>query len=406
MNQKKFVFAATASVLLAFSISAADWPTFLGPKRDGISPDTGLLKTWPEAGPAQLWKNTNIGPGWSSVAVVGDLLYTTGNEGENQMLICIDVKTGKELWRAAQGPKSDHKKYDGARATPTVDGDHIYLTNGKGLVTCQSAKDGKVIWKKNMSTDFGGKVGGWQYAESVTILGKLAIVVPGGAQGVVALDKSTGSKVWTSGATLTAGYCSLLPVTVGKDTILVTGSQSGLIAIDPKNGKEIYRNPFAENNTANTPTPAFSDGYLFWSVGYNKGSICLKVTNANGKWNFEEAWKSGEFGSHPGNFVVANGQIYGKGKRGLTCLDLKTGQTLWGTPGYAGQATFADNLVYAFSDQGGKLALVEPLAGEGRVKGKIHVEGTGSSWSHPVVINGRLFVRYDTNLYCFDVKAK
>jgi outer membrane protein assembly factor BamB len=262
MNQKGIIFIATVSALLACSARAADWPTFLGPKRDGISPDTGLLKTWPDAGPVQLWKNTNIGQGWSSVAVVGDLLYTTGNEGENQMLMCIDVKTGKE----------------------------------------------------------------------------------------------------------------------------------------------IYRNPFAANNTANTPTPAYSDGYLFWSVGYNKGSICLKVTNANGTWNFAEAWKSGEVGSHPGNFVVANGQIYGKGKRGLTCLDLKSGQILWSTPGYAGQATFADGMVYAFADQGGKLALVEPMAGEGRIKGKIQVEGTGSSWSHPVVINGRLFVRYDTNLYCFDVK--
>jgi outer membrane protein assembly factor BamB len=406
MNNKGFVFTATASALLAFSITAADWSTFLGPKRDGISPDTGLLKEWPEAGPALLWKNTNIGPGWSSMAVVGELLYTTGNEGDNQMLICIDVKTGKEVWRAAQGPKSDHQKYGGARATPTVDGDRIYLTNGKGLVTCQSAKDGKMLWKKNMSTDFGGKVGGWQYAESVTILGKLAIVVPGGAQGVIAFDKMTGSKVWTSGATLQAGYASLFPITEGGDTILVTGTQSGLIAIDAKSGKEIYRNPFAANNTANAPTPAYSDGYLFWSVGYGKGSICLKVTRANGQWRFEEAWTSNDMGCHPGNFVIAGGQIYGKGRRGLTCLDLKTGQTLWTTQGYAGQATFADGRVYAFSEQGGKLALVEPAAGEGRVTGKLQVEGTGSSWSHPVVINGRLFVRYDTNLYCFDVKAK
>jgi outer membrane protein assembly factor BamB len=394
------------SILLAFSMTAADWPTFLGAKRDGVSPDTGLLKAWPDAGPTQLWRNSSVGSGWSSVAVVGDRLYTTGNEGGNQMLFCLDVKTGKELWRAAQGPKSDHRKYDGARATPTVDGDKIYLTNGKGLVTCQSMKNGRMIWKKNMSTEFGGQVGGWQYAESVTILGKLAIVIPGGAQGVVALDKATGAKVWSSDASLTAGYCSLLPITIGKESILVAGSQSGLIAIDAKSGKEIYRNPFAENNTANAPTPAFADGYLFWSVGYNKGSLCLRVTNTKGTWSFEEAWTSREMGCHPGNFVVANGQIYGKGKRGLTCLDLKSGQTLWSMPGYAGQATFADGMVYAFSDQAGKLALVEPAAGEGRIKGKIQVEGTGSSWSHPVVINGRLFVRYDTNLYCFDVKAK
>lgn len=406
MNKRGFFYPATVSALLTFTMPAADWPTFLGPMRDGVSPDTGLLKEWPEAGPALLWKNTTVGPGWSSVAVVNDLLYTTGNEGENQMLICLDVKTGKAVWRAAQGPKSDHKKYGGARATPTVDGDRIYLTGGSGLVTCQSAKDGKMLWKKSMSTDFGGKVGGWQYAESVTILGNLAIIIPGGPQGVVALDKMTGVKVWSSGTALQAGYASLLPITEGGNTILVTGTQSGLVAIEAKSGKEIYRNPFAANNTANAPTPAYSDGFLFWSVGYNKGSLCLKVTHASGQWRFEEAWTSTDMGCHPGNYVIANRQIYGKGKRGLTCLDLKSGQTLWTLPGYAGQATFADGRVYAFSEQGGKLALVEPLAGEGRIQGKLQVEGTGSSWSHPVVINGRLFLRYDTNLYCFDVKAR
>lgn len=402
---KRTVLCLT-TILATLCTQAADWTTFLGATRDGLSPDKGLLKEWPDAGPALLWKNTDVGPGWSSVAVVNGRVYTTGNDGDKQMLICLDAKTGKELWRAAQGPKSDHKKYDGARATPTVDEDRIYLTGGNGSVTCQRAKDGSMVWSKNMASDFGGKVGGWQYAESVTVLGKLAIVVCGGAQGVVALDKMTGAKVWSSGKPLTAGYASLFPLTQGLSTILVTGTQSGLVAIDAKDGKEIYRNAFAENNTANTPTPIYSDGYLFWSVGYNKGSLCLKVSQNNGAWSFEEAWRSLEFGSHPGNYVIANGQVYGKGKRGLTCLDLKTGQTLWTTQGYAGQTTFADGMVYAFSDQGGKLALVEPAAGEGRIKGKIQVEGTGSSWSHPVVINGCLFVRYDKNLYCFDVKAK
>ena len=98
---------------------AADWPTFLGPARDGCSPDTGLLKQWPQEGPALLWKNENIGPGWSSVAVVNGRVYTTGNEGESQMLICLDEASGKEQWRAAQGPKSSHNKYRGARATPS-----------------------------------------------------------------------------------------------------------------------------------------------------------------------------------------------------------------------------------------------------------------------------------------------
>lgn len=396
-----------ASLLLCTEALAADWPTFLGSDRNGLSPDTGLLKQWPSEGPALLWKNERIGPGWSSVALVGGAVYTTGNDGENQMLICLDDKTGQEKWRAAQGPKSSHNKYGGARATPTVDGDRIYLTGGDGHLTCQSAKDGKLVWKKNLRGDLGGKVGGWQYAESVTLLGKLAIVTPGGEHPVVALDKLTGNKVWVSDKPATAGYASLVPLTLNNSTVLINGTQSGLLVIDAQTGKEIYRNPFAENNVANAPTPAFSDGYLFWAVGYRKGGICLKVANSAGKWSFADAWTTADFACHPGNYVAVKGHAYGKGKGGLVCADLKTGQTLWTERGGAGQVTWADGLLYSFADQGGKLTLIDPSAPEGsRVKGSVQVAGTGSSWSHPVVINGRLYVRYDTNLYCFDVKAK
>ena len=408
MNVKTLAaLTVSASVLLVCAESrAADWPTFLGPNRDGRSPDTGLLKQWPQEGPALLWKVENIGPGWSSVAVAGGCVYTTGNEGESQMLICLDEKSGAEKWRAVQGPKSSHNKYGGARATPTVDGDRIYLTGGDGLLTCHSAKDGRILWKKSLRGDMDGKVGGWHYAESVTVLGKLALVTPGGPHAVVALDKMTGNSVWKSDKPATAGYSSLVPVTLNGSTILINGSQSGLIVVDAKTGKEVYRNPFADGNVVNAPTPSYSDGYLFWAVGYNKGGICLKVGNAGGKWTFAEAWTTRDFACHPGNYVVANGCVYGKGKGALVCADLKTGATKWRERCGAGQVTWADGLLYSLADQGGKLALVDPSADGNRVKGSLQVAGAGNSWSHPVVVNGRLYVRYDTNLYCYDVKAK
>ncbi len=405
-NRLSLLALCGAALLAVVEARGADWPTFLGANRDGRSPDTGLLKQWPPEGPALLWKNETIGSGWSSVAIVNGLLYTTGNEGENQMLICLDDKTGKEKWRAVQGPKSSHNKYGGARATPTVDGDRIYLTGGDGLLTCHSVKDGKILWKKSLKNDFNGKVGGWQYAESVTLLGALAIVTPGGPHALVALDKMTGNSVWKSDVPATAGYGSCLPITLNNSTVLVNGSQSGLFVVDAKTGKELYRNPFAEGNTANAPTPAYSDGYLFWAVGYNKGGICLKVSQTGGKWTFEEAWTTRDFACHPGNYVVANGCVYGKGKGALVCADLKTGITKWQERGGAGQVTWADNMLYSLADSGGKLTLFDPAAEGSHVKGSLQVAGTGNSWSHPVVINGRLYVRYDTNLYCYDVKAK
>lgn len=395
---------------LAFLVSecaAVDWPTFLGPNRDGCSPDAGLMKQWPAEGPTVLWKSETIGPGWSSVAVVNGLVYTTGNAGGNQMLICLDDTNGKEKWRAVQGPKSSHNKYDGARATPTVDGDRVYLTGGDGLVTCQSAKDGRIVWKKEFRKDFNGKVGGWQYAESVTVLDKHVFVTPGGEHAVVALDKMTGNTIWKSDKPAVAGYSSLLPVTLSGRTVLVSGTQSGLLALDRATGKELFRHTFAANNVANAPTPAFSDGYLFWAVGYKKGGLCLKVSQTGGTWRFEEAWTTGAFACHPGNYVVAQGRVYGKGKGGLVCAELKSGRTLWTERGGAGQVTWADGMLYSLADQGGKLTFIDSEAGDGaRVKGRLQVEGSGNSWSHPVVVNGRLYVRYDKNLYCYDVKAK
>lgn len=398
-----------AFALLATSALAApqdgQWPGWLGPQRNGHSPDRGLVKSWPEGGPKLLWQSDVVGPGWSSMAIVDGRLYITGNVDDSQMLFCFDA-SGKLVWKVPQGPRCSHGKYPGARSTPVIDGDRLYVTSGDGLVTCHAIADGKVIWKRDMKRDFNGKVGGWLYAESVLILDKLAIVTPGGAAGVVALDKATGNDVWKSNFGITAGYSSCLPITEGGSTIIVQGSQSGIFALDAKTGQKIWSNEFAANNTANVPTPAYENGLLFWGVGYGKGSICFKVTQADGKWTFEEAWTNKDLGAHPGNYVVANGRVYGKG-RGLVCVELKTGKTLWTERNVgAGQVAFADGLLYVMADSGGQVSLVEPNDTGGKVVGKFKMPGTGSSWSHPVIVGGRLYLRYDTNLHCYDVKAQ
>lgn len=401
-----FAFAVLLAICSTLaSMDAADWPGFLGPNRDGHSPDSGLLNQWPEAGPPLLWKVDNVGPGWSSMAVANGCVYTTGNEGDMQMLICLDLD-GKEKWRTEQGPKCSHRNYAGARSTPTVDGERIYVTGGGGLVTCHSAAGGRILWQRHMKSEMNGRVGGWRYAESVLILDDLAIVTPGGPNAIVALDKLTGKDVWKSDVSAVAGYSSCLPVTEGGDTVIVNGSQSGLLVVDAATGNLVYKLDFATPNTANVPTPAYSDGFLFWAVGYGKGGVCLKVGHDSGEWSFEEVWRTADLNCHPGNYVVADGHVFGKGRRGLTCVNLQTGQTEWQERIRAGQVCWADGMLYVFSDSGGQISLVDPGAEGSRVKGSFAVEGTGRSWAHPVVVDGRLLLRYDTNLYCFDVKAK
>jgi len=405
MTRRNITMRILAAGLLLPFLLAADWPGFLGPNRDGHSPDSGLLKQWPEAGPALLWKVDNIGPGWSSMAVANGCVYTTGNADDVQMLICLGLD-GKEKWRVVQGPKCSDGGYPGARSTPTVDGQRIYLTGGDGLVTCHSVTDGRILWQRDMKSEMNGNVGGWKYSESVLILDNLAIVTPGGSNAIVALDKTTGKEVWKSDISATAGYSSCMTITESGNTIIVNGSQSGLLMVDAKSGKQIHKHEFAVNNTANVPTPAYADGRLFWAVGYGKGSICLKVEHDAGRWSFTEAWQSGDFNCHPGNYVVAEGAVFGKGRGGLTCVDLKTGQTEWQDRVRAGQVCWADGMLYVFADSGGRISLVDPADPDSKTKGSFEVEGSGQSWAHPVVIDGRLLLRYDTNLYCFDVKAR
>jgi outer membrane protein assembly factor BamB len=383
---------------------AADWPGFLGPQRDGHSPDTGLLKEWPESGPPLLWSVDDLGAGWSSIAVVGDRLYTTGNSQTAQMLICLD-RNGRDVWRVEQGPICNHRGYPGARSTPTVDGDRIYVTGGNGLVTCHRAADGQILWSRDMQAEMDGSVGGWRYAESVLIWNDLAIVSPGGPQAIVALDKLTGRDVWRSDVSAKAGYSSCIAVTEGDDTIIVNGSQSGLLVVDARTGRLIHKHEFAVNNTANVPTPAYVDGRLFWAVGYGKGAVCLRVRHADGEWSLEESWRNSDLNCHPGNYVVAGGHVYGKGKGGLNCVDLSTGETRWQERVRAGQVCWADGMLYVFADSGGQASLIDPAIQAERLKGTFSVRGTGSSWAHPVVIDGRLLLRYDTHLYCFDVTS-
>jgi outer membrane protein assembly factor BamB len=249
----------------------------------------------------------------------------------------------------------------------------------------------------------GGSVGSWLYSESVLILDDLAIVTPGGRNAIVALDKMTGREVWKSNVYAKAGYSSCIAVSEGGSTIIVNGSQSGLLVVDAESGTEIHSHKFVVNNTANVPTPAYADGYLFWAVGYGKGGVCLKADQRGGKWSFGEIWTTRELNCHPGNYVVADGFIYGTGRRGLSCIDLKTGQTRWQQRTRAGQVCWADGMLYAFSDSDGRITLVAPDGGN--AAGTLKVAGQGRSWPHPVVIGGRMYLRHDSNLYCYNVRA-
>jgi len=254
----------------------------------------------------------------------------------------------------------------------------------------------------------GGRPGGWGYAESILIVNDWAIVKPGGEKCIVALDKTTGKTIWISGGFKAgAQYSSCYTFTYQGVPMIVNGTQGGIVCVDPKDGRVLWSNPFSARNTANCPTPAFSDGYVFWANGYRKGGICFKLTINRGQVTAEEAWRTGDMDCHHGGYVLHEGYIYGNHSSGWVCLDLKTGEKMWQERGVRkGSVCFADGMLYLFGERGGAAGLATCSPQGLEMKGTFSVQGDGPSWAYPVVTAGRLYLRYDNNLYCFDVKAK
>ena len=424
MRTKRLMMAALALVGLAmastaFAAADGEWPWWRGTNHDGKSPDTGLLKQWPEGGPKKLWQADDIGGGFSTVSVKGGLIYTTGDVGGRtegggrrprvtggKLTLFAFGMDGKLRWKQ-EIDNAWTRSHPGSRATPTIDGDRLYLLSGNGVITCRSAKTGAEVWTKN-TRDFGGRSGGWGYAESVLILGKLAIVKPGGDKCIVALDKATGETVWTTSGWRTGPeYSSCLPFTYENQPCITTGTRSGIVCIDAKDGAKLWTNPWSAGNTANCPDPAYADGHVFWANGYGKGGVCMKLKLADGKVAADQAWTTRDMVCHHGAYVIHEGYIYGNNGGGWACLDLKTGEKKWGERGVGkGSLCWADGMLYLFSESRGKAGLATCSPDGFEMKGTFSVEGSGPSWAHPVVIGGRLYLRYDTHLYCFDVKAR
>ena len=412
MNRTAILMTMMTLCLLSAAFAATgDWPQWRGENRDGKSPCTGLLKQWPSGGPKELWSYTDLGSGFSSPTVADGVVYATGLQGDTLTLHAINEKDGKKIWSVPVGPgfTGGRGRYPGSRSAPTVDDGRVYIETGKGLVSCHDIKNGRKIWSLDMVAKCGGRVPSWGYSESVLIVGELAIVTPGGGQmGLVALNKKTGRPVWRSQAFGGAQYSSPIHVVFQGIPMIIQGLHNGLIAVNAQNGKTFWTNGFSQRNTANCPTPAYSDGYVFWANGYGKGGICLKLERKGSSVTAEEVYTTKNMVTHHGGYVIQDGCVYGHSDRGnWTCLDLKTGDVKWQERGVGkGSVAWADNMLYMFSERGGLIALGTASPDGLKMSGEFRVKGSAQSWAHPVVANDKLFVRYDTNLYCFDIKAE
>ncbi len=411
---KAILSALLVSLVLKLpAADAADWTQWRGPGREDRSPDKGLLKSWPEGGPKQLWVFNDAGLGYAGYSIVAGKLFTMGLRENQEFVIAVDTATGKEVWSAPAGPRYPNRWGDGPRGTPTVDGDHLYALGGQGLLVCLNRADGKQVWSKSMVKDLGGKLQDWGYTESLLVVGDTVICTPGGSGGTLAaLNKKTGEVVWrTTGLQDAAQYSSpILIQNAGKPQI-VQLVMKRFFGVDPANGKVQWNVEFP-GATAVIPTPIHHDGIVYVSAGYNVGCKAVRLTATGAKVVYED---NKVMKNHHGGVVRVGDHLYGYSDGpGWVCQNLKSGQEVWANKSLGkGSVHFADGMLYCVSEDGGNVALVEatPTGWSEKGRFKLAPQSTrrspqGRIWTHPVVLDGKLYLRDQELLHCYDVKGK
>ncbi len=407
---RSLTLAVTVFLGAAALNAATDWPQWQGPDRTRISKETGLLKEWPNGGPRLFWTANGLGSGYGSMAVAGDRVFLQGARGPNSMVIALNRADGKEVWSKALGPIESRMRTDrgaGPRGTPTVDGDRLYVLTENGDLACLKI-DGTAVWHRNILKEFGGPQLQWLISESPLVDGPHVVVSPGGpGAGMVKLDKMTGKTVWTSKELSdSAAYSSITAADVQGVRTYMTFTDTAGVGVRASDGKLMFRYPQAANRTANVATPVYSNNKVFFTSAYGTGGGLLDLTVQNGEVAATEVYFTREMRNHHGGVVLVDGYLYGFSDLILTCLEFTTGKLMWRDRSVGkGSVTFADGHLY-IQGETNMVGLAEATPSGYREKGRFEIPDKGMpSWAHPVISDGRLYVRNQDTLLVYDIKA-
>jgi outer membrane protein assembly factor BamB len=392
-------------LLLSILACAADWPQWRGPNRDGISPETGLLDAWPAAGPRLVWKTQGLGEGYAAFSIVRSRLYTQGQRGDEEYVLALDANTGKKLWQTTTGKSFREQRGYGPRGTPSIDGDRLYALAADGTLVCLETAGGKRIWQVNIVEKFGGRVLHWGISESPLVDGDRLIVTPGGSgAAVAALDKRTGKVLWQSQSEK-AGYSSPIAFDLGGVRRIAVFTGEGALGLNESNGELLWKYNKVSNRTANIATPIFQDGYLFLSSAYGTGCALLKLSGQGGGVQASEVYFSKEMRNHYCTSVLVNGYLYGYSDAILTAMNFRTGAVAWRNRAVGkGNLIYADRHLYCLSEDG-VMGLVEAAPDAYKEKSRFQISrGEFPTWTPPVIADGRLYLREQDNLYCYDIR--
>ncbi|MHC4396774.1 MAG: outer membrane protein assembly factor BamB family protein [Planctomycetota bacterium] len=416
------MYSLRCFLLLLLNVSTASlagdnitWPCFHGPRRDNLSSDTGLLQSWGQDGPKLLWTASGIGHGYSSVAIVGERIFTAGMIGKQTYVTSLDLE-GKQVWQRLNGQSWEASErqpwavpYAGSRGTPTVDGKTVYHLSELGRLAAFDFQTGQERWHVELLKTFEAERPEYGYSESVLIDGDTLFCCPGGERGyIVALAPATGRTLWANTDIKDAvGNCSAVIAEFDGFEQVITLSANRVLSFDPNNGRLLWDYVFGNKRENNITDVIVNNGLVYASSGYGKGSILLRAQRqASGKFIVKPVWTSKLLDNHHGGVLLLKGHLYGAGHeaRGWFCLDFDTGSKKWQAPG-KGSLTYADGMIYCL-DEKGTMSLIKATAEKWEESGSFRVPrgGSGLYWAHPVVFGGRLYVRHSDKLFAYSVR--
>lgn len=410
--------STTAAVAAEKDTAAAGWPQFLGPNRNGVSPETGLIDSWGDDGPAELWR-TPVTGGMSGVSVANGLVCTMAQSDGQQLVVALNAADGKVRWQTEVAPAYENSMGDGPRATPVITADTIFAFTGDGTLVALAAEDGKLQWKQSVFAGSGGSprdlIADYGMACSPLVVGKAVVVTAGAPNGtVMAFDRKTGKPAWTAGQGDPAGYSSPVLVEAGGKQQLVAFTGSSALGIAPADGTVLWRYPWVTDYECNVASPVSIDGQVLLSSGEQHGSVLLQFkATGSGKLAPQPVWDSqGRDSTLRAEWqtpVLLDGYLYGFDNVGsagpvthLTCVEAATGKRMWQKARFGkGNLIAADGKLFATTMKG-ELVMVEATPEEYRELGRKKVIAT--TRQAPALAGGKLYLRDGRQVVCFDVR--
>jgi outer membrane protein assembly factor BamB len=408
--------AVLTSLLVPIHLApGGDWPQWRGPDRNGHSSDTGLLTSWPEGGPKLVWKIQGLGIGYSSPAVTGGRLYTMGDREGASHVLAFDAASGKPLWatRLGEAGAPGWGGFAGPRCTPTVDGDRVYALGQYGELICVTAADGKEVWRRHLVNDFGGPLPEWGFTESPLVDGPRLVCTPGGPKGaIVLLNKKTGDVIWQSTEfTDPAAYASVQRAVIHGVPQYVQLTQESVVGVDTETGNVLWQAK-RKGQTAVISDPIVKGNQVYVTSGYGVGCNLFTISKDGDGFHADQTYANKQMVNHHGGVVLVGDYLYGYSDgKGWVCQELETGKMVWREKRKLpkGAVTYADGRLYLRAEKdSGTIALIEATPDGYRETGRFEQPDRTkkNSWTYPIIAGGRLYVRDQDLLLCYDIQAR